>query len=89
MKYAEAVKKANKDHSFPRMKYLQKEREPWLSGFSNILREWIQKVSAVYIQCATMYPKAVFKAREEMQRNMTFMRLGYDHYLKLLISRLT
>jgi hypothetical protein len=98
---ADAVKKANEDHLLPQMKYRQKESGPWVVGFSDILREWIRKAKAAYIDYASSYPNAVYKIRQEMERNVLFRtfldkcqadpvsrRLGWDHYLKLPISRL-
>lgn len=95
------VKRANEDHLLPQMKYRQKEQGPWVVGFSDILREWIRKAKVAYIEYASSYPNAVYKIRQEMERNMLFKtflektqqdprsrRLGWDHYLKVPITRL-
>jgi hypothetical protein len=95
------VKRANEDHLLPQMKYRQKEQGPWVVGFSDILREWIRKAKVAYIEYASSYPNAVYKIRQEMERNMLFRtfldktqadprsrRLGWDHYLKVAITRL-
>jgi hypothetical protein len=95
------VKKSNEDHLLPQMKYRQGEQGPWVVGFSDIFREWIRKAKSAYIDYASSYPNAVYKIRQEMERNVLFRtflekcqadpvsrRLGWDHYLKLPISRL-
>jgi hypothetical protein len=95
------VKRANEDHLLPQLKYRQKEQGPWVVGFSDILREWIRKAKVAYIEYASSYPNAVYKIRQEMERNMLFRtflektqadprsrRLGWDHYLKVPITRL-
>jgi hypothetical protein len=98
---ADAVKKSNEDHLLPQMKYRQKHQGPWVVGFSDIFREWIRKAKTAYIEYASSYPSAVYRIRQEMERNVLFRtfldqcqvnpvsrRLGWDHYLKLPISRL-
>jgi hypothetical protein len=97
----DAVKKSNEDHLLPQMMFRQGEQGPWVVGFSDIFREWIRKAKAAYIDYASSYPNAVYKIRQEMERNVLFRtfldkcqadpvsrRLGWDHYLKLPISRL-
>ena len=97
----DSVKRANEEHLLPQMKYRQKEQGPWVVGFSDILREWIRKAKVAYIEYASSYPNAVYKIRMEMERNMLFKtflnttqqdprsrRLGWDHYLKVPITRL-
>lgn len=98
---AEAVKKANEEHLLPQLKYRQKEQGPWIVGFSDIFREWIRKAKAAYLDYASQFPGASYKIRQEIERNVLFKtfldkcredprsrRLGWDHYLKVPITRL-
>jgi len=98
---AEAVKKANEEHLLPQLKYRQKEEGPWIVGFSVIFREWIRKAKSAYLEYASQFPAASYKVRQEMERNVLFRtflekcqadpqsrRLGWDHYLKIPITRL-
>jgi hypothetical protein len=98
---SEAVKKANEEHLLPQLKYRQKEQGPWIVGFSDIFREWIRKAKAAYLDYASQFPDASYNIRQEMERNVLFRtfldrcrddpqsrRLGWDHYLKVPITRL-
>ena len=98
---AEAVKKANEEHLLPQLKYRQKEQGPWVVGFSDIFREWIRKAKSAYLEYASQFPAASYKVRQETERNIEFRtflekcqanpqsrRLGWDHYLKVPITRL-
>lgn len=98
---AEAAKKANEEHLLPQLKYRQKEQGPWVVGFSDIFREWIRKAKTAYLDYASQFPNASYKIRQEMERNVLFRtflekcqadpqsrRLGWDHYLKVPITRL-
>ena len=98
---AEAVKKANEEHLLPQMKYRQKEQGPWVVGFSDIFREWIRKAKTAYLDYASQFPQASYKVRQEKDRNAMFRqflercqadpqskKLGWDHYLKVPITRL-
>lgn len=98
---AEAVQRVNKDHLLAQMKYRQKEQGPWLTGLSDIFREWVRKARTAYIDYAASFPYAWFLIRRESDRNVVFrqfletvrndprsMRLGYDTYIKSPIARL-
>ena len=97
----DAVKKVNEDYLLAQLKYRQKERGPWIVGFSDIFREWIRKAKSVYIEYATGFPRANFLVRREAERNILFRqfldqaredkrsnRLSWDTYLKDPITRL-
>lgn len=98
---AEAVQRVNKDHLLAQMKYRQKEQGPWLTGLSDIFREWVRKARTAYIEYAASFPYASFLMKREKDRNVMFreflnsiqndprsMRLGYDTYTKSPITRL-
>jgi len=97
----EAVQRVNKDHLLAQMKYRQKEQGPWLSGLSDIFREWVRKARTAYIEYAASLPYADFLLRRESERNVMFRqflercqndprskRLNYDTYFKAPITRL-
>ncbi|KAI1818517.1 Rho1 guanine nucleotide exchange factor 3 [Poronia punctata] len=97
----EAVQRVNKDHLLAQMKYRQKEQGPWLSGLSDIFREWVRKARTAYIEYAASLPYADFLLRRESERNVMFRqflvrcqndprskRLDYDTYFKAPITRL-
>jgi hypothetical protein len=97
----ELIKRANEDHLVPQIKYRQKEQGPWVVGFSDIFREWIRKAKIGYIEYASAYPAAIYKMRNERDRNMLFRtfldgcqadprskRLDFTHWLKLPITHL-
>lgn len=97
----DAVKKANEDFLLPQLKYRQQEQGPWITGFSDIFREWIRKAKGAYIDYAAGFPKATFLVRQEAERNILFRtflekarsdprsnKLGWDTYLKSPITRL-
>ncbi|GAP88075.1 putative Rho1 guanine nucleotide exchange factor 3 [Rosellinia necatrix] len=98
---AEAVQRVNKDHLLAQMKYRQKEQGPWLTGLSDIFREWVRKARTAYIEYAAGFPYASFLIRREYDRNVMFRqfldsvrndprskRLNYDTYIKAPITRL-
>ncbi|KAI0096986.1 CNH domain-containing protein [Nemania sp. FL0031] len=98
---AEAVQRVNKDHLLAQMKYRQKEQGPWLTGLSDIFREWVRKARMAYIEYAASFPYASFLIRRESDRNVMFRqflesvrsdprskRLNYDTYIKSPITRL-
>jgi hypothetical protein len=98
---ADAVLKANEEYLLPQLKYKQQEEGPWVSGFSDILREWIRKARTAYLEYASAYPRAYSKVNTEAEKNMLFRkfveesisnprtrRLGIDTFLKAPISRL-
>ncbi|KAI1172837.1 CNH domain-containing protein [Nemania sp. FL0916] len=98
---AEAVQRVNKDHLLAQMKYRQKEQGPWLTGLSDIFREWVRKARTAYIEYAASFPYASFLIRRESDRNVMFRqflesvrndprskRLNYDTYIKSPITRL-
>jgi hypothetical protein len=97
----DAVKKANEEYLLPQIKYRQKEQGPWIVGFSDIFRDWIRKARVAYIDYASAYPNAIFRVKQEMERNVLFKtflnkclqderaaRLDYNHYMKAPIGRL-
>ncbi|KAI2639259.1 CNH domain-containing protein [Xylaria nigripes] len=98
---AEAVQRVNKDHLLAQMKYRQKEQGPWITGLSDIFREWVRKARTAYIDYAASFPYASFLIRREADRNVMFRqfldsvrsdprskRLNYDTYIKSPITRL-
>ncbi|KAL8936238.1 MAG: hypothetical protein Q9216_005037, partial [Gyalolechia sp. 2 TL-2023] len=98
---ADAIKQVNEDHLLAQLKYRQQEQGPWITGFSDIFREWVRKARAAYIGYAEDFPKASFLVRQEADRNILFRqfldqmrenerskRLGWDTYLKSPITRL-
>ncbi|KAJ5958682.1 uncharacterized protein N7479_005832 [Penicillium vulpinum] len=97
----DAVKKVNEDFLLAQLKYRQKEQGPFISGFSDIFREWIRKAKNVYIDYAATFPTANYLVRKEAERNPHFKqflnvarehklsgRLGWDTYLKAPITRI-
>jgi hypothetical protein len=97
----DAVRKANEDHLLPQIKYRQQEQGPWVSGFSDIFREWIRKAKNAYIEYAASFPYATFLVRQEADKNMLFRaflneaqtdrrsaKLDWNTYLKAPIDRL-
>ncbi|KAI8632897.1 Rho1 guanine nucleotide exchange factor 3 [Xylariaceae sp. FL1651] len=98
---AEAVQRVNKDHLLAQMKYRQKEQGPWLSGLSDIFREWVRKARTAYIEYAAAFPYASYLVKRESERNVLFRqfldssrndprskRLDHDNYMKAPITRL-
>jgi hypothetical protein len=97
----EAVHSVNRDHLLAQMKYRQKEQGPWISGLSDIFREWVRKARIAYIDYAASFPYASFLLRREAERNVMFrqflaqcqndprsQRLNYDTFIKAPITRL-
>ncbi|WYZ39438.1 hypothetical protein EsH8_III_001352 [Colletotrichum jinshuiense] len=98
---ADAVQSVNKDNLLAQLKYRQQEQGPWISGFSDLFREWIRKAKDVYIDYAAQFPYAEYMVRKEADRNLLFRnfleqvmrhkrseRLGWQHFLKTPITRL-
>ncbi|KAI9843288.1 MAG: hypothetical protein M1837_006503 [Sclerophora amabilis] len=98
---ADAVKKVNEDFLLAQLKYRQQEEGPWITGFSDIFREWIRKAKNAYLDYAASFPKATLMVRKEAETNILFRqfldqardnerskRLGWDTYLKAPITRL-
>lgn len=98
---ADAVLKANEEYLLPQLKYKQQQEGPFISGFSNILREWIRKAKSAYVEYASSYPRAYSKVMIESERSMMFAafvnkarddprtkRLGIDNYIKAPITRI-
>ncbi|KAI1348050.1 CNH domain-containing protein [Xylaria sp. FL0043] len=98
---ADAVQLVNKDHLLAQMKYRQREQGPWLTGLSDIFREWVRKARTPYIEYAASFTYASFLIRRESDRNVMFRqflenvtrdprskRLNYDTYIKSPITRL-
>jgi hypothetical protein len=97
----EAIKRANEDHLLAQLKYRQQEQGPWITGFSDIFREWIRRARQVYLDYAAGYPNANFMIRKEADRNLLFRqfldqaqanklsnRLDWNTYLFAPIKRL-
>ncbi|KAF1919400.1 CNH domain-containing protein [Ampelomyces quisqualis] len=97
----DAVRKANEDHLLPQIKYRQQEQGPWITGFSDIFREWIRKAKQAYIEYAASFPYATFLVRQEADKNMLFrtflneaqtdrrsQKLDWNTFLKGPIDRL-
>ena len=95
------MKKANEDFLLPQLKYRQQEQGPWITGFSDIFREWIRKAKNAYIDYASGFPRATFLIRQEVERNILFrtfldkvrsdprsFKLSWDTYLKAPITKL-
>jgi len=97
----DAIKRVNEDYLLAQLKYRQEEQGPWITGFSDIFREWIRKAKVPYIEYAASFPNATSLIRSEAERNILFRqfldqardnerskRLGWDTYLKAPITRL-
>ncbi|CAK7274887.1 Rho guanine nucleotide exchange factor [Sporothrix epigloea] len=97
----ESMQRVNKDYLLAQLKYRQNEQGPWITGFSDIFREWIRKARDHYIAYSNDYPNASFAVRKEAARNVLFRqflehvrnhkrsdRLGWDTFLKAPITRL-
>lgn len=97
----DAVKKANEDHLLPQLKYRQNEQGPFITGFSDIFRQWIRKAKTAYVDYAAGFPGATLMMRQELESNLDFRafvdrarsnklssKLGWDTYLKAPITRL-
>ncbi|KAH6887994.1 CNH domain-containing protein [Thelonectria olida] len=68
----DTVQDINKDHLLAQLKYRQGEQGPWITGFSDLFREWIRKAKSIYVEYAAAYPRAVYMMRRESERNMLF-----------------
>ncbi|KAL3422370.1 CNH domain-containing protein [Phlyctema vagabunda] len=97
----QAIKEANENHLLAQLKYRQKEQGPWITGFSDIFREWIRKAKGAYIEYAAGFPYATYLVRREASKNLLFQqfldqardnklsgRLDWNTYLKAPITRL-
>ncbi|KAL2884967.1 Rho1 guanine nucleotide exchange factor 3 [Ceratocystis lukuohia] len=95
------VLRANKDNLLAQLKYRQQEQGPWVSGISDLFREWIRKARDAYLAYAAAYPKAELLMRREQSRNLLFRqflkevsnhkrseRLEWPTFLKAPITRL-
>ncbi|KAH7158170.1 CNH domain-containing protein [Dactylonectria estremocensis] len=74
----DTVQDINKDHLLAQLKYRQGEQGPWITGFSDVFREWIRKAKSIYIEYAAAYPRAVYMIRREAERNILFKRFLED-----------
>lgn len=97
----DAVQHANREFLLPQLRYRQKEQGPWVTGFSDIFRDWIRKAKVAYIDYAASFPEASLLMKQEEQKNSMFSsflektrnnaqsrRLGWDNFLKAPITRL-
>lgn len=95
------VLQINKDNLLAQLKYRQQEQGPWISGFSDLFREWIRKAKEVYIGYATGFPRASYMIRKELSRNILFKtfleerqrlkmasKQDWTHFLFLPLQRL-
>lgn len=73
------VLQINKDHLLAQLKYRQQEQGPWITGFSDLFREWIRKAKDVYMDYATTYPRAEYMMRKESRRNILFKKFLDDN----------
>lgn len=74
----DTVLRINKEHLLSQLKYRQQEQGPWITGFSDLFREWIRKAKSDYIEYATGYPSATYMVRKEADRNILFKRFLED-----------
>ncbi|CAM1501834.1 Fc.00g038180.m01.CDS01 [Cosmosporella sp. VM-42] len=97
----ETVQEINKGDLLAQLKYRQQEQGPWITGFSDLFREWIRKAKSIYIEYASAYPRAVYMIRREADRNILFKRFleetlrhkqsskqDWTHYLITPLQRL-
>ncbi|KAK7425839.1 Rho guanine nucleotide exchange factor [Neonectria magnoliae] len=97
----DTVQDINKDYLLAQLKYRQQEQGPWITGFSDLFREWIRKAKSIYIEYAAAYPRAVYMIRREADRNILFKRFleemqrhkvtskqDWTHYLITPLQRL-
>ncbi|RMZ83812.1 hypothetical protein DV738_g1023, partial [Chaetothyriales sp. CBS 135597] len=95
------VRKVNEDYLLGRLKYRQNEQGPWISGVSDIFREWIRRARPIYVKYAENYPHADFLVRKEADKNISFRnfleqaqqdrrsnRLDWQTFLKAPITKL-
>ncbi|RMZ86029.1 hypothetical protein DV737_g292, partial [Chaetothyriales sp. CBS 132003] len=95
------VRKVNEDYLLGRLKYRQNEQGPWISGVSDIFREWIRRARPVYVKYAENYPRSDFLVRREADKNLSFKnfldqaqqdrrsnRLDWQTFLKAPITKL-
>ncbi|KAH7358196.1 Rho1 guanine nucleotide exchange factor 3 [Plectosphaerella cucumerina] len=97
----DSVQGVNREYLLAQLKYRQQEQGPWITGFSDLFREWIRRAKDVYIDYASQYPHASYLVRKEASRNIIFAeflervrghsrsgRLDWTHFLKTPITRL-
>ncbi|MCJ1307569.1 hypothetical protein MMC25_001216 [Agyrium rufum] len=97
----DSIQAVNENYLLAQLKYRQQEQGPWITGFSDIFREWIRKGKQIYIEYAASFPAALLAVRKErdsnsffrqflqqVQENESSKRLDWDHYLKTPITRL-
>ena len=83
----DTVVSINKDNLLAQLKYRQQEQGPWITGFSDIFREWIRKAKSDYVEYATGYPRAVYMMRKEEERNVLFKRFLEEKQKHKAMSR--
>jgi hypothetical protein len=74
----DTVLRINKENLLAQLKYRQQEQGPWITGFSDLFREWIRKAKSDYIDYAIGYPRAVYMVRKEQERNLLFKKFLED-----------
>ena len=98
---ADAVKQVNEDYVLAQLRYRQEKEGPWISGVSNIFREWVRKAKQPYVDYAANFPKAnrTFRREidtnplfrqfiEKIEKNERFKRLHWDTFIKAPITRI-
>ncbi|KAH7149103.1 CNH domain-containing protein [Dactylonectria estremocensis] len=93
------IQDLNQNLLLAQLKHRQQKQGPWISGFSDLFREWIRKAQPIYTEYAATYPLAVWMMRTECDTNLLFrhflksqvnnrVRLDWDHYLISPIQRI-
>ena len=70
----DAVKQVNEEYLLAQLKYRQEKEGPWISGLSDIFREWVRKAKHPYIDFATNHPRSDYMFRKEMNTNPLFQQ---------------
>lgn len=96
-----AVQKVNEDYLLSRLKYRQQEQGPWITGFSDIFREWVRRARTAYVEYAAGLPNAISQMRQQIEKSLLFkqfvdqiqghersLKLGWDSYIKAPVARL-
>ena len=70
----DAVRQVNEEYMLPQLKYRQEKEGPWISGVSDIFREWVRKAKQPYIDFAANHPRAKSMFTKEMNTNPLFQQ---------------
>jgi hypothetical protein len=68
----DAVQLANRNHLIGQLHYRQREQGPWITGFSDIFRHWIEAARQPYMEYAAEFPHARYIMHREAHRNPVF-----------------